>query len=81
MTTVTNKIIACIAGSDWIKDYSDYDLTFNNSDNEILERLAPVLEEQFNVSIKDDNGWLYKTRKATESQNVYIIPNSTAGII
>ena len=78
---IRNKIIVCVEGSDWISDYADYSLNFDNSEEEILNRVAPVITEKFGVSIRDDeSGWLFKTRKAVESQNIYIIPNSTAGL-
>ena len=74
-----NKIVVCIANQDDFIDYSDYNLTFDSSESEILERLQGALEEKFGESIKDSSGWLYKTRKALDSQNIFIIPNSTAG--
>ena len=78
---VRNKIIVCVEGNDWITDYADYGLTFDSSDNEILTRLSSAITERFGVNINDDeSGWLYKTRKALDSQNIYVIPNSTAGL-
>jgi hypothetical protein len=76
-----NKIIACVGGSDWIKEYSEYDLTFDSSEAQILEKVAPAIQEEFNVNIREgsDGDYLYKVRKAVDSQNIYIIPNSTAG--
>ena len=73
------KIVICIAGKDWYVNYAEYGLTFDSSETEILERLRGVIEEKFEETIKDGGGWLYKTRKAIDSQNIYIIPNSTAG--
>ena len=75
----TNSIILCIANKDWAIDYNQYGLTFDSSDSEILERLQGLIEENFGESIKDNGNWLYKTRKAIDSRNIYIIPNSTAG--
>lgn len=77
---VTDKIVICIEGEDQFWDYQDYNLTFDSSESDILTTLQPAIEEHFGVNIKDENnGWLYKTRKATESRNIYLIPNSTAG--
>ena len=79
--TVTNKLVICINGEDQFWDYQDYALTFDSNESTILSTLQPAIEEHFGVGIKDDHsGWLYKTRKATESGNIYLIPNSTAGI-
>ena len=80
MNDIRNKIIVCVEGSDWITDYADYGLTFDSTENEILTRLSSAISERFSVDINDEeSGWLYKTRKAVESQNIYVIPNSTAG--
>jgi hypothetical protein len=76
---ITNKLIIAISGEDMIIDYSDYGLTFNSNEQELLEAVRPAIQERFNTDIRDSSGWLYKTRKATESQNIYLIPNSTAG--
>ena len=79
-TNITNKVITCIEGDDWIEDYDTFSLTFDSTEPEILEAVGPAIEEKFNVSIKDESGnYLYKVRKAVDSQNIYIIPNSTAG--
>jgi hypothetical protein len=77
---VENKLVICIEGQDQFWNYSDYRLSFDSTENEILSTLQPAIEEHFGVSIKDDfSGWLYKTRKAVDSKNIYLIPNSTAG--
>ena len=76
---IKNKIIVCIEGQDWIQDYSDYGLNFDSPENDIMGAIAPAVREKFNTSIHDGTNYLYKTRKAVESRNIYIIPNSTAG--
>ena len=79
MTEITNKLVIAIAGEDMIVDYSDYGLSFESSEQELLEAVRPAIQERFNMDIRDSSGWLYKTRKANESKNVYLIPNSVAG--
>ena len=77
---VTDKIIICIEGQDWIQDIGSSPITFDSTETEILEAIRPGVQEKFDVDIKDDNsGWLYKVRKATDNRNIYILPNSTAG--
>lgn len=77
----TNKLVICIEGQDQYWNYEDYNLSFDSSEADILGTLQPAIEEHFGVSIRDDySGWLYKTRKATDSRNIYLIPNSTAGM-
>lgn len=80
MSEIQNKIVIAVAGEDLIVDYADYGLSFESTDHDVLEALRPAIQERFNVDIKDSySGWLYKTRKANESKNIYLIPNSTAG--
>jgi hypothetical protein len=42
-----------------------------------MERLTPIIQEEFNQDISDT----FKIRKAVNSQNIYIIPNSVAGVL
>jgi hypothetical protein len=83
-TDPTNKIVICVEnnGEDVYWNYEDFGLSFNSSEDQILRTLQGAIEETFNVSIRDSysNQWLYKTRKAVNSQNIYLIPNSTAGV-
>jgi hypothetical protein len=79
MSDVTNKIVIAVAGEDMIVNYDDYGLSFDSNENDFLSAVRPAILERFSVDIQDSSGWLYKTRKATESKNVYLIPNSTAG--
>lgn len=73
--SVENKIFVTIDGEDWQKDLGEVGLSFDSSEQEIMARIAPMIREEYNEDITD----LYKIRKATNSQNIYIIPNSTAG--
>jgi len=76
----TDRIVVCIEGQDRYWNFDDFDLSFDDSESDILNRLRGPISETFNVDIRDGNsGWLYKTRKATDSRNIYLIPNSTAG--
>ena len=77
--TPVNKLVICMEGKDTYWNYQDYNLNFDSLEETVLSTLQPAIEEHFGNSIKDHTGWLYKTRKATESQNIYLIPNSTAG--
>lgn len=77
---VTDKIIICIEGQDWIQDLGSTTVTFDSTETEILESVRSGIQEKFSVDIKDEtSGWLYKVRKATDNRNIYILPNSTAG--
>ena len=76
---IQNKIIIAVAGQDRHVDFADFGLTFESNDTEILESIGPMVHETFNVNIMDRGQWLYKVRRALDNQNIYIIPNSTAG--
>ena len=74
---IRNKIFVTIDGRDWQKDLSELGLTFDSSERDIMSRLTPLIQEEFNQDISD----AYKIRKAVNSQNIYCIPNSVAGIL
>ena len=77
---VTNKIVVSIAGADTILEYSNLGLNFDSPEHEVLNAIRPVIQEEHGVDIRDNSsGWLYKTRKAVNSQNIHVIANSTAG--
>lgn len=73
--TVREKVFVTIEGQDWQRDLNELGLTFDSSEQEIMEVIVPLIEEEFDTNIRD----LYKIRKATNNQNVFIIPNSVAG--
>lgn len=72
-----DKIIVTIEGQDWIKDLSRFGLTFDSSEAEVKDAIVPAIEEEFGVNIRSG----YKMRKATNSQNIHLIPNSVAGVL
>jgi hypothetical protein len=76
---VTDKIILSIAGEDEFLSYEQFGLSFNSSDEEVLTAIRPMIQEKYNVDLRDGSSWLYKTRKAVSNRNIHIIPNSTAG--
>lgn len=75
--TTRNKLFVTIAGQDWQKDLEDLSLTINSSEEEIMSIIVPIIQEEFNEDISDT----YKIRKAINNENIFIIPNSTAGSI
>ena len=72
---VTNTIFVTIDGDDFQIKLAALGLDFDASESQIMDRIVPIVEEEFNTNIRD----LYKVRKAINSQNIYIIPSSTAG--
>jgi hypothetical protein len=76
---VTNKIIVSIAGEDEFLEYAQFGLSFQSSEEDILNAIRPLIREKHGQDLMGSGQWLYKTRKATSSQNIHVIPNSTAG--
>lgn len=72
---VTSKLIVTIQGQDYIRDLNFFGLTFDSSEDEIISAVAPAIQEEYDVDITS----YYKVRKATNTENVYVIPNSVAG--
>ena len=78
---ITDRIIVSVAGEDEIIEYVRFGLTFDSPETDVLNGIRSHIQERFNVDIRSARGdWLYKTRKATNSRNIYVIPNSTAGM-
>ena len=70
-----NKIFVTIEGEEFQKDYRELGIDFNSSESEIMNKIIPIINELYNVDITG----LYKVRKTTTNENIFIIPNSTAG--
>jgi hypothetical protein len=73
--TTRERLFVTIEGQDWQRSLEELNLTFDSSEQEIMDAIVPLIQEEFNTDIRD----LYKIRKATNNQNIFIIPNSTAG--
>ena len=80
MTDTRGEIIVVLNSSEKKFNFADFSVTFDSSDNEILEAIAPRLleEEGFDIREQQDEG-LYTVKKQEDSGNVYIFPKSTAG--
>ena len=74
--TVKNKLFVVVEGEEVQLNYEDFDLTFNSSESEIMDKIVPVIQEEKRVNIRDS----YKIRKVTNNENIFIIPSSVAGI-
>lgn len=72
---ITGKVLVTVEGRNFISDLHAVGLTIDSSDHEIMAAMIPVVREAIGVNISDR----YKVRKAVDSQNIYIVPNSTAG--
>lgn len=78
---VNNKIVVSVAGEDEFIDYEQFGLSFDSAERDVLTAIRPFIREKYNTDLMSEGGdWLYKTRKATTSRNIHVIPNSTAGV-
>lgn len=81
MTDVTNKIVVAISGQDLYIDYTEYNLSFESTEQEILTAIESQVQERFNESMRSSDGsWRFKIMKTADSQNIHVIPNLTAGV-
>lgn len=77
-----DKIIVAVAGEDEFLEYGDFGLNFDSPEHAVLTAIRPLIQEKHGVDLQGPGGaWLYKIRKAVTSRNIYIIPNSTAGVV
>jgi hypothetical protein len=74
--SVKNKLFITIEGEEIQLNYLNLDLTFQSTEQEIMNKVVPIVQEQKGVNISDT----YKVRKAVTNENIFIYPNSTAGI-
>lgn len=80
MTDQRGEIIIVLNSTEKKFAFEDFSVTFDSSDKEILDAIAPRLleEEGFDIREQQDEG-LYTVKKQEDSGNVYIFPKSTAG--
>lgn len=77
---VRNKIIIAIGGSDMFLEQDHFGISMDSRESDILSAIDPAVREQTGESLRDTDGeWLFKVRKASDRQNIYVIPHSTAG--
>jgi len=74
----TGEIIVTLANEEKHFDYDRFNLSFDSSDREILDAIAPVLleDEGFDINDADET---FTVKRVQDSQNIYVFPKSTAG--
>ena len=77
VATPTGEILVTLESTERRFQYADMGLTFDSSDTEILEAIAPVIEEEEGIDILEDN--LFTVKKVESSHNVFCFPKSPAG--
>lgn len=73
--TAREKIFITVEGEEVQISLADAGIDFDDSESNIMDRVAPMVEEQTGVDITDS----YKIRKMLNNRNIFIIPNSVAG--
>lgn len=60
--------------------YADFGVTFESTDQEIVDALSPLLEEEEGFNLAEEyRDQAYTIKRADNSRNVYIFPKSVAG--
>lgn len=74
------KITVVLEGTDRSFPYTDLGVTYDSSDEEIVDALNPIFAEE-GINLKDEwqNGG-YMLKRADNSQNIHLFPKSTAGV-
>ena len=78
-TTPTGEIIITLENEEKHYGYDQLGVTFDSTDQEVLEAVAPVIEEETGIDILEDA--LYTVKSVTASQNKYCFPKSPAGAL
>ncbi len=80
MNQEEGKITVILEGADRSFSYDELGLTYESSDEEVIEALNPVFQEE-GINLKDE--WEeggYTIKRSDNSQNIHLYPKSTAGV-
>ena len=75
--TPTGQILITLESEEKTYKYDALGLTFESDDQNILNAIAPIVEEETGVDILEDG--LFTVKKVESSHNVFIFPKSPAG--
>lgn len=77
---MNGKIIVTLTSKELEFDYSNLGITFDSTNQEIIDAVAGVILEQEGINIKEDSGeGIYIVKKVQESGNCYLFPKAVAG--
>ena len=74
--TKTDTIFVIINGEEFQTPLENIGLTFESSNDELMSKIIEIVKETYDTDITD----LYKINKAVTNRNIFVIPNSTAGM-
>lgn len=75
------KLIFTVKGNDQEFDFEQLGITFDSSENEILNSVQGIIGEA-NMSIQDDdqeNEFIFTVRKSVNTETIYVYPKDPAG--
>jgi len=80
MVDIIGEITITLDSVDRKYQYETYGVTFDSTDEEIVDALSPDLAESegFNLREEYEEG-AYTIKRMQDSKNIYIFPKSTAG--
>ena len=80
MSENVGKIIVTLASDEVPLEYEDLSVTFESTDKEIMDAIAPIIleKEGFDIKEEQDEG-AYTLKRVEKSGNIYLFPKSTAG--
>ncbi len=82
MTDVVGEIIITLASQEKHYSYGRLSVSFDSTDEEILDAVQPVVLEETGINILEDRSeGNYTIKRVEESKNLYIFPKSVAGIL
>lgn len=80
MEDVTGEVIITLSSVEKKYSYDRLGVTYESSDEEILNALTPILLEEEGFDI-DDSSETFTIKKVGASRNTYVFPKSTAGAL
>lgn len=71
------EIVVVLEGEEKKLQYADFDLSYDSTDQEVLEAISPVILEEHGVNLEEDDSYTVKSIESSKTK--YIFPKSTAG--
>ena len=73
------EIVVVVESQDRKYSYDQLGLSFESTDQEVLDAVQPVILEDTGINIFEDDESLYAVKRTEESQTTYVFPKSQAG--
>ena len=76
----TGEIVVILNSKEKKYQYADLSVSFESSDEDILNAVAPLLLEQEGFNIREEQeDESYTLKRVEDSQSIFLFPKSTAG--